>query len=184
MYKICQTEASLNRQQHIGHSLLELMKKHPYSKISISALCHRAEIPRNVFYRYFDTKEDVIDALIDNTQILYLSQGPAGKSIFDEVERMFTFWYEHRELLDVLSKNDMIGRWLARMTAIAVKEKVGLRYAQQKENSLQYEVMTTFTISGLLSCVMYCHTMEWKQSPREMAGIVSRLLGCPLYDIS
>ena len=183
MYKICQTESSQKRQRHIEDTLFELMRKHPYSDITISALCAKADIPRKAFYRYFDTKDDVLHALIDHTQMRYLYEGPAGPNGYDEVLRMYTFWYEHRDLLDVLFKNDMEGLWYSRMIDKAIEERVGARYAQHKDRSDAYRLMTTFTVGGLLSCVVWCHRLGWQKTTQEMAKITSALLTNPLYDI-
>lgn len=183
MYKICRMEESQNRQLAICYTLLDMMNDCPYNEITISALCRQAEIPRKAFYRYFDTKEDVIYALIDHTQREYLAQGPAGPGSIHEVERMFTFWYEHRKLVDTLFKNGMEGQWLARMLEIAVEEKVGVRYVQPGENMSHYHILTTFTIMGLLACVLYCYHFGWQPDPHQMAQIVNDLLTKPLYSL-
>ena len=183
MYKICQTENSQKRQWLIEETLLDLMRKNPYNEITISALCAQADIPRKAFYRYFDTKEDVLHALIDHMQMRYLYEGPAGPTGYDEVVRMYTFWYEHRELLDVLFNNNMEGLWYSRMIDKAIEERVGARYAQHKGQSDAYRLMTTFTIGGLLSCVVFCHRLGWKKTTQEMAEITTDLLTKPLYDL-
>lgn len=186
MYKLCQTEASQNRQREVEDCLLALLQTQPWGEITVSALCTAAGIPRRAFYRYFDTKEDVLYTLIDQLQQEYLAAGPAGRgdrAAFGqaESERMFRYWYDHRELLDALVKNGMEDIWLARMTAIAIRERVGNRYAQQRDG-LRYRLMTTFIINGLLSCVLFDHSTGWQYTPAQMAHITAELLTKPLYD--
>ena len=181
MYKICQTEASQKRQTHVEDTLYSMMRKQPYSEITTSALCAQAGIPRKAFYRYFDTKDDVLYALLDHTQLMYLYAGPAGPTSYDETVRMYTFWYEHREMLDILIKNNMEGLWFSRMIDKAIKERVGALFAQHSEQGDAYRLMTTFVIGGLLSCIIFCHRSNWQKSPEEMAKITADLLTKPLY---
>ena len=183
MYKICQTEESQKRQYSIESALLQMMVRMPYAEITVSSLCAEASIPRKTFYRYFEKKDDVLFALIDHTQMLYLAAGPAGPSSFAEAERMYSFWYEHRELLDVLIKNDMEGIWYSRMIETAVGERVGARFSQQKEDVYGYQLMTHFVIGGLLSCVLFWHRGGWRYTPEQMAEITGKLLTEPLYNL-
>lgn len=183
MYKICRTEESQSRQLQICNTLLNLMTRCPYGEITISELCRQTQIPRKAFYRYFDTKDDVVDALIDLTQRAYLAQGPAGPESICEVERMFTFWYEHRSIVDTLFQNGMERLWFSRMLETAIEEKVGARYIRYEKNISCYHIMTTFTIVGLLACISYCHHFNWEPDPHEMARVVNDLLINPLYTL-
>ena len=67
MYKQCKTERSAKRQREIELAFLNLMETTAYEDISVTLLCQSIDIPRKAFYRYFDTKEDALHALIDHT---------------------------------------------------------------------------------------------------------------------
>lgn len=67
MYKLCKIEESANRQRKIENVLIDMMQKQDFSKIKVNELCKRADIPRKTFYAYFDSKEDVLNALIEHT---------------------------------------------------------------------------------------------------------------------
>ena len=67
MYKRCTTEATTQRQRMLEHCLLDLLKRDSYDHITVGDICTSANVPRGMFYRYFDSKKDALDALIDHT---------------------------------------------------------------------------------------------------------------------
>lgn len=183
MYKVCRTEQSLQRQQMIGRVLIEMMKKQPFHKISVSQLCRQAGIPRKTFYRYFETKEEVIDAYIDHLQQEYLLQLPTNLSRIDQVERLLRFWYERRELLDILIQNDMVGRLIARVVTVALREHMWSCYVPHGAEALHDDTVATFVSSGAFSCVLYCHYQGWQQDLQKIAGPIDELLSRTLYEL-
>ena len=64
MYKLCKIEKSANRQREVENMLMYMMEKQEFSKIKVSELCEKAKIPRKSFYVYFESKEDVLHALL------------------------------------------------------------------------------------------------------------------------
>lgn len=66
MYKICQTEKSLRRQRELENGFLDYLATVSFNQVTIAELCRHLQIPRKTFYRYFDTKEDILYALIDH----------------------------------------------------------------------------------------------------------------------
>ena len=67
MYKLCKTEKSIERQKLFQTTLLSMMKKQKYHDITVTSLCKEMGIPRKTFYRYFDSLEDVLFMIIDDT---------------------------------------------------------------------------------------------------------------------
>ena len=66
MYRQCTTEKTSAQQKEFLKALYQAMLDQPYSTISITDLCAQTGISRNIFYRLFDCKDDVLFALIDN----------------------------------------------------------------------------------------------------------------------
>ena len=71
MYKKCKTEESAKRQKQFAECLMQLMEKKNFSDITITELSSRMNAPRNAFYRYFDSLEDVLYSYLDDI-LLYL----------------------------------------------------------------------------------------------------------------
>lgn len=182
MYKLCSTQKSQERQSRIEQELLNMMGKQPYKDITISALCIRADIPRKTFYRYFDSKDDVLHALIDHTEEQYLYASlDSDSTLFSKLYIMFSYWYDNREFLDAIVKNQIEKLWYVRAIDIMTREGIGKKYTQQLRNDFDYNLITIFTVSGTLSCILYVHKEGWLHSPQELANIVSGFLISPPY---
>ena len=54
-------------------ALFQLLLKKPLEKISVTELCHTADLDRTTFYRSFESKDDVLDYYLDRQMTL-----PAG----------------------------------------------------------------------------------------------------------
>ena len=48
-----------------------MLKSIPFQDVTAQALCQKSEVPRKTFYRYFDGKEDVFDAMVDYIMLDY-----------------------------------------------------------------------------------------------------------------
>ena len=71
MYKLCKTEQSAKRQREIEGALFDLLMKKSYSDITVTEICDVLSMPRKAFYRYFDSKDDTLYALIEHTMAEY-----------------------------------------------------------------------------------------------------------------
>ena len=91
MYKECKTLRSCERQREFGKMLLKIMEKQDLKKITVSALCREMKVPRRSFYRYFDTIEDVLDALTD--EVVIAASFRVDRQI--DLEAFFEYWKNH-----------------------------------------------------------------------------------------
>ena len=115
MYKLCKTEQSAQRQREIEHALYKMLEKKSYTNITITEICVYLNMPRKTFYRYFDSKDDALFALIEHTMLDY--KGFHGK-IFEgsertlkkEVQGFLDFWLQKKDFLDVFSRNGMLDK--------------------------------------------------------------------------
>ena len=48
-------------QQWLYESLIELMKNHPFEKITIAEITKNADLDRTTFYRNYDSKIDILN---------------------------------------------------------------------------------------------------------------------------
>lgn len=57
-------------------ALFQLLMKKPLEKISVTELCHMADLDRTTFYRSFESKDDVLDYYLDRQMTLLAGQLP------------------------------------------------------------------------------------------------------------
>ena len=177
MYKICHTSESSLRQRELEAGLLSALQTQAYEKITLTSLCHKLEIPRKSFYRYFPTKDDCLLALIDHT----LSdcndtalRGWNGSGELDKAVqlRFFQFWLEHRAFLDVIRDNELRYLLLDRTTNIIDRIKENAHAESFAQNQVEY-----FVAHGLMTTVLRWHHFGFQSSPEEMAEVFGNLLG-------
>ena len=114
MYKLCKTEQSAKRQREIEGALFGLLMKKSYSDITVTEICDVLSMPRKAFYRYFDSKDDTLYALIEHTMAEYndfsasLDESKV-RTLKREIEKYFAFWKDHKLLLDALYKSSELG---------------------------------------------------------------------------
>lgn len=186
MYKLCKTEQSTKRQREIENALLELMSKKQYPEISITELCEKLEMPRKTFYRYFDSKEDTLYALIEHTMSEYQSF-PASpnqeglRTLTGEIENYYKFWICHKPLLDALHKNDMLEKILEVSVSFPVKDMVSLKKFLPDDSEWAREKIFKFAVCGLCFQMLDWYKSGFKTSIADMARLSCRTLSKPLF---
>lgn len=188
MYKSCKTKQSADRQRYIIMCLRDLLQTQSFAEITVQQICRRADIPGKTFYRYFSGKQDVLDAMIDFAIVDFESfPGPYQKgdarTSEKDLEKLFLFWYQNRDLLVALRRSGMSARLIERTIAVNNTGKVGARFAtvSGSTESDEFRMMTCFSISGLYALILDWQYSGFQKSPQQMARAAIRLLTQPLY---
>lgn len=173
MYKICKTEESAARQRNLEQLLLEAMAQQSYSKISISDLCRRMNIPRKTFYRYFPTRDDALLSLIDHTlsqgNFFVFSKWAGGSSLtLQDLENFFEFWQSQHSFLAAIIANDLWPLLIQRTTVIVNQMKA----SQSGGTGYAREQVEYFIAYGLMLTAIRWHSHGYPSSPREMAQAI------------
>lgn len=180
MYKQCTTEKTITQQRAVKSCLLKLMQTQPYDKITVTALCQQAGITRRIFYRLFDTKDDVLYALIDHTLLRFPALPIAANREPDVVRaairESLLFWQMQKPLLDALEKNAAIGLLMERtISHIAYNDLETLR-SLGAENDPNKMYIVRFCILGIMGLVVQWHNSNYEKSIEEMITIEYQLL--------
>ena len=186
MYKQCKTAQSAARQRQLEMGLLQSMSVRNFEEISVSELCQRLQIPRKSFYRYFDSKDGALWALLDHTLQDYDTFVPepgktASKVNREELYRFFAFWQHQKKLLDALQRSGLSGVLIERTIRHALSRRIMHgRFLPEDSPEMQKQV-TVFSICGLMSMVLTWHHSGYPQTAAEMAAVAARLLSRPLF---
>ena len=98
---------ALKSQQWLTENLLVLMEEKPYAEISIMDICKKADLSRQTFYNYFESKDELFRFLLRSTyeeKLLSLDTIPSSNeaiSIFVNTAK------ENRRLVSAIVKNNM-----------------------------------------------------------------------------
>ena len=186
MYKLCKTEQSSRRQREIENELLDLMLIKPYAEISITELCKSLSMPRKTFYRYFDSKEDTLYALVEHTMSEYQNFSPSPnkngvRTLMGEIENYYKFWICHKPLLDALSKNNMLEKILEVSICFPVNDMVSLKKFLPEDSDWAREKIFQFAVCGLCFQMIDWYKSGFRTSISDMARISCRTLSKPLF---
>lgn len=183
MYRRCTTPKTTNQQRHFTQTLLDMLQLQTMGDITVSALCEKAGLTRNIFYRLFDSKHDALRALIDFAITDYISYQPAGDPADwapgSGLTAFFQYWKERRPLLDALERNGLSILILERsMMYVFNEDSSTLRIFQGKQPENVTEVML-YHLSGLMTLVLSWHYSGYRKSPEEMAAVTQYILDNP-----
>lgn len=176
MYKHCKTVPSKARQHHIADTLLTLMKKQSFSQIPISTVCRSAGISRNVFYRYFDTKEDVVIFLMDCLwdefdQFMQSFSFPTDKEnyIRRKLEIFFSFWYTKRDTLNLFIDNHLVNILFDRLLLKNCEQEPRAVILPLHSSAEQMPLHLIFAIYGMAALLLKWHDQNYIPLPEKMA---------------
>ncbi len=186
MYKLCKTEQSARRQREIENCLFDILRVKRYEDITITELCERMNMPRKAFYRYFDSKEDTLHALIDHSMSEYNGfsvdrSGETERSLISELEEYFVFWYGKKDLLDALDRSGLVGNLIERMIKYPIGDRIAVqRFLPHDDDNMRKKVFK-FAFSGLVYLMIEWYREGFVESTRSMAETACRLFREPLF---
>lgn len=165
MYKICKTEKSIARQKQFQAVFLTLMEQQTYPEITVTALCQAMDAPRKTFYRYFDTLEDVLYSILDET----LMQAFLCVQVTLDLEGFFAHWQKQKRLLDILQKNGLSHMLVNRIY-------VQLAQSIHKDRFSADDIRYSASITAIMTMVFTWHHSGMKQSVPEMCTLANSIL--------
>lgn len=186
MIKQPKNQSAAQRQTQLENALLVLMRSKGYAKTTVTDICREANIPRRTFYHYFDCKEEVLHAAVENMlrecMLKVMLEFNGGmEALRASLVRNFRFWLtEGRAKLDLLLDNGLAAEmtncamgWLAR-EHFSLPHRDGL-------NDKQMEIAIMLGASGFFSLLIYWRGNGYRENPEEMADYAVQFLSEPLF---
>lgn len=179
MYKHCNTEESARRQRQLEQCLLELMVDSPYCGITIGQICQRAGVSRKSFYRYFDSKDGCLHALLDHVIMdsfaYYLPEADCDYADLTFCTRVFEYWQLHTALLDALERDGLSLQIPQRMIHyILTEEREYGRYMGIPANHTLEHI--AYNVSGLMGLVLTWHHTRYQKTAAQMGEVLYQLM--------
>ncbi len=183
MYKNCQKEQSVQRQAHIARTFTNMLERRSFQEITVTDLCREAGVPRKAFYRYFDTKEDIVRFIADTILLAYLRMGDEpgqGEQISEQnCRKMFAFWYEYRYHLRILVNSECVGLFSEYFTRSVLESGLGFEMGGWSES--EHLPVAIFTTDGFISLLIYWGRTDFRETPEEMGNLLYRMLTQPIF---
>ena len=154
---------------YIVTALLKLMQKKAFDRISITELCRKAGVSRMSFYRYFESKEDVLkkwcagitDRFVAESGINYRND-----SMELYFNTLFTQVLKYREMSFILQKNGLL--WI-------VKDDID-RVFFETYRDVYDEYKMHFITGGIFNVYTLWIENGLRETPEELALKLSEIL--------
>ena len=155
--------------EYIITALLQLLHKKAFSQISVTELCKKAGVSRMSFYRYFESREDVLkkwcagitDKFVAESGINY--RNDTLKQYFTT---LFTHVLQYREMSFILRRNGLL--WI-------VKDDID-RVFFETYRDIYDEYKMHFITGGIFNAYMLWVENGLKETPEELASRLSEIL--------
>lgn len=165
----------------LRQSLLELMVARPVARITVTALCARADINRNTFYVHYGSPADV---LLEIEEDLMREIQQSLESLM-EVEHVMDMLTEilrsidrNRSLCRVLFSETGDAAFLPRILAIAHDRSVSAwKMAKPALDGEQMEMLYAFFSQGSAAVIRRWIVQDEGPSPETLAGFLQQLIG-------
>lgn len=170
---------ALQSQQWLAESLTALMQEKPYSQITIQNICRQADLSRQTFYNFFDSKEEVLRFCLQEKYKLQFQRLSMQSAITPQetVTAFATVLEENRELLRSMIENELSGI-IADEIAKCVSLFAG-RFVKKRDHLLPY---SEALLSGALAHLLLCwFRQEDPISTEELTELLTAFLAGRLY---
>lgn len=168
--------------QVIKDSFRELVMELPIEKITVSAICERAGIARKTFYVYFQTRDEVLEAIIkddtcESTVNLYPLFGSSQVEFSAPFlyERFFQGFCNHKEFYARLAQRSHSHTFVRSLQRCMYELNESLFPTAPKETSVRYRYANRFLISGQASIIVQWIREGMGATPKEMSAMAWEL---------
>mgnify|MGYP003302187306 CR=1 FL=1 len=178
MYHQCTTAKTAEQQKILSETLFAIMQERPYTNITITDLCDRAGLSRNIFYRLFDCKDDVLYAFLDSC-FHECSKEIHSTSSKEGLKKFFLFWKEQKVLLDILEQNKLESLLPIRAILCCCRMDFGMhKYIDSNWDNYTLEILS-FYVNGFMGLIFQWYHNNFSRSIDEMCEISLQILSLP-----
>lgn len=161
------TETTDYLKECIADALIELLQHHSVEKIKIQEITDLAKVGRMTYFRYFNSKTDVLlfRMLELWNQWAEKNPFPHGRQVQEQAHWFFSFCYSIRDLLEMLYRNNLhivlLYSFIEYTSPVAAAEPLSRKGSYMKKY-LSY---------GMFGIVEEWIQNQFHESPEELAKI-------------
>lgn len=158
----------------ITEALLDLLKSHAMSSITITQLCQRAGVGRPTFYRHFESKQDVLAQLNQKwfREYLQIAREAYEKNPNAETLELvaFDFLKNNKSIPELIKSKDF---YKTGVTELGISRRKVEKEFQIFDDESPYEL--EYRVGGLMFVFARWLASGMKESPEDMAKVLARI---------
>ena len=170
---------ALKSQQWLGNTLLELMEIKPYEEISIKDICQHADLSRQTFYNFFNSKEELFRYVLRSTYEEKLNAQTEIPSSKEAISTFVNTTKENKRLVAVIVKNNL-GNIVSDEIFKSITHFLN-RFIPNFENQPDFAYYVVFLSGALTHFMTYYARNNSEMSEEEMTRILESFLSGKVF---
>ena len=172
---------ALKSQQWLTQTLLELMEEKPYVDISIMDICKKADLSRQTFYNYFESKDDLFRYLLRSTYDKKLDSLTEIPSSDEAISAFVSVVRENPRMVNAIVKNNM-GNLVSDEIFNAITQFLN-RFIPNFENQPDFAYHVVLLSGALTHFMLYYARNNKDLSEKEMTKILETFLSGKIFKL-
>ena len=171
--KITDNPIALRSQKWLCNALIELMHEKPYSKITITEICNRAELARETFYRNFSSKEAIIKYCLEvkfKDLVKKIKNNREDICAYNVCLEIFNHWKKEKEFLKLLIDNNLVHIILDQLSEEF--QSIGNFIIKRNESDEAKYYITSIYAGAFTNLLVKWVLRDCKEEPEEMVRIM------------
>jgi AcrR family transcriptional regulator len=176
---------AIRTRQAFQDTFIELLQDKSYQKITVTDIAKRAGFARHTFYNHYETKEDILNHLIDSILEKFFSSVEKWDIYLADPEeelKMFTsffqVWKDQSDIVKKLNQIDFDAQLIERLKTYFTRfyyERVSKEIPSVDVELAKYIInFNAYTLLGILKPWLQD---EMRHPPKTMAGFLMQLTG-------
>lgn len=172
---------AIKSQQWLTETLIELMEEKNYADISIMDICKKADLSRQTFYNYFESKDDLFRYLLRSTyaeKISSLTEIPSSK---EAISAFVSVVRENPRMVNAIVKNNM-GNLVSDEIFNAITDFLS-KFIPDFEHQPDFSYHIVLLSGALTHFMLYYARNNKDLSEKEMTKILETFLSGKVFKV-
>lgn len=176
-------------QEKIAGAYIELLKKNPYSKISIKNICEATPTSRNAFYYYFESKEALVKWIVIQHFMKY--SFPYFKILDNNIstKSFFNYIYEYKEFYMGIynaDQGELLRKCLIAAYKVALEPENVKKYSKtvvKDKNKIDERICNCYSNAGTAEVIVFWIADGMRIPIEKIARDLSLMLTKSMEDV-
>lgn len=173
---------ALNSRNWLKEALLSLMEEKPYDKITIKDICTRADLSRQTFYNFFETKNDILRFCIQQcyTEMMESLKTKHPLTLPDITKSLSDTFQNHHRLIRLIICQNLDGLL---EHELAVFIRIFAEQMNPEDDSKLTNYGTAFLAGAITHTVIYWFKDPQPLSSGQLADLLADIIRGNYYTI-
>ena len=172
---------AIKSQQWLTETLLELMEEKPYVDITIMDICKKADLSRQTFYNYFESKDELFRFLLRSTYERKLTSLTEIPSSNEAISSFVSVVRDNPRMVNVIVKNNM-GNLVSDEIFNAITRFLN-RFVPDFDHQPDFAYHVVLLSGALTHFMLYYARNNEQLSEKEMTKILETFLSGKIFKL-